>query len=126
MNELANDLGEAGRQLYAVTEVTLDYAFPALYATWLSVMLVLVWRKARPEWAGRRWLALLPYLGMLADFAENTCIAALMLLFPKEPIWLIWLSNLASLVKWSAGLASLGTILMGVGVLVFLRTKQLA
>jgi hypothetical protein len=116
VHTLAEELGAAGRSLYALTEVTLDFAFPVLYATWLSIMLALVWRKALPEWPGRSWLILLPYLGMLADFAENTCLAILMLLFPNEPAWLVWLSNSVSLVKWSAGLASLGLILIGSGV----------
>jgi len=113
---LASDLDKTGQWLYAVTEVTLDFAFPVLYATWLSIIIVLVWRKERPEWAGWMWLALLPYVGMLADFGENTCIASMMLLFPKEPIWLVWLSNLSSLVKWTAGIGSLGIILVGLGV----------
>ena len=117
-NTLANDLEEAGQRLYAVTEVTLDFAFPVLYSTWLGIIIVLVWRKVSPEWERWKQLALLPYLGMLADFIENTFLAVLMLLFPKEPIWLVWLSNLASLIKWIAGLASLGIILLGLGVLV--------
>jgi hypothetical protein len=113
---MADDLGAAGRLLYGLTEVTLDFVFPVLYATWLSVTLAWVWRKALPEWSGRCWLILLPYLGMLADFAENTCLAILMLLFPNEPTWLVWLSNTVSLVKWCAGLASFGFILIGLGV----------
>jgi hypothetical protein len=116
VHTLARDLGEPGRRLYALTEVTLDFAFPVLYATWLSVTLGWVWRNVWPRWSGRRWLVLLPYLGMLGDYAENSCLAALMLLFPKEPPWLVWLSNLASLIKWSAGLSAFGLILAGIGV----------
>jgi hypothetical protein len=116
VNTLADYLGQAGRRLYAVTEVTLDFAFPMLYATWLSVILTLVWHKAPPIWESWRWLVLIPYLGMLADFAENACLAALMLLFPHEPNWLVWISNLFSLVKWSAGLASIIMILLGIAL----------
>lgn len=113
---LANDLDEAGQWLYAVTEVTLDFAFPVLYATLIAIILVMVWREARPERSEWMALALIPYLGMLTDFGENTSIAAMMLLFPKEPIWLVWLSNLFSLIKWTAGVTSLGIILVGLGM----------
>jgi hypothetical protein len=115
VHQLADDLGESGRRLYALTEVTLDLAFPILYTTWLSITLAWTWRALRPAWVGGLWPVLLPYLGMLGDYAENTCVVSLLLLFPLEPAWLVWLSNLASLIKWSAGLVSLGMILAGVG-----------
>jgi hypothetical protein len=116
VHALASALGEEGRRFYALTEFTLDLVFPVLYATWLSVTLAWVWRHLRPAWAGHTWPVLLPYLGMLGDYAENSCLAVLMLLYPREPSWLVWFSNLASLVKWSAGLAALGLILAGLGM----------
>lgn len=118
---LASDLGEAGRTLYAITEVTLDFAFPIIYATLLSMMLALVWRKTNPEWA---WFALLPYLGMLADFAENICIGVMMMMFPNDAAWLAWLSNGFSLIKWIIGLTSFGAFLLGLGVIVYNRLKE--
>jgi hypothetical protein len=78
-----------------------------------------VWGAAHPDWTGFSRLALLPYLGMLGDLAENACLASLMLLFPKGPDWLVWVSNLASLSKWIAGLASIGLILAGSGIYLF-------
>jgi hypothetical protein len=116
VHTLAGELGEAGRRLYAATEVTLDFAFPVLYASWLSLTLSLVWRKVRTGWAGQGWLPLLPTLGMLGDLTENVSIASLMMLFPGEPAWLAWFSNLGSLVKWGAGLASFAMILIGLGI----------
>jgi hypothetical protein len=116
---LATDLGLEGRRLYALTELTLDLAFPPLYASWLSLTLAWAWRKIRPEWAGPHW-NLLPYAGMLGDLAENAGAVTLMLLLPQAPGWVVWPANLASLLKWSAGLASLGLILAGAG-LHFLR-----
>ena len=116
VHTLAGDLGGAGRRLYAATEVTLDFAYPVLYTTFLSLILALVWRKARPAQSGRSWLPLLPYAGMVGDLTENISLASLMLLFPGEPVWLTWFSNLASLVKWSAGIISFGMILVGVGI----------
>ena len=113
VSESANDIGESGRHLYAVTEVTLDFAFPLLYTTWLSVLLALVTPKAWPSRPGRERLILLPFLGLLGDLAENAYLAALMWTYPIIPPWLVGLSNLASLVKWGAGLAALGLILIG-------------
>ncbi len=116
VHQLAGALGESGRRLYAATEVTLDFAFPPLYTTLLSLILALVWRKAQTARTAWAWLPLLPTLGMLGDLTENVSLAALMMLFPGEPAWLAQFSNLASLVKWGAGLASLVMIVVGLGI----------
>lgn len=119
VHQLAGDLGEPGRSLYALSEVTLDLAFPPLYASFLSFSLALVWRKGDSSWAWAGWLPLLPYLGMLGDYTENASLASLMMLYPGEPAWLVWFSNLGSLVKWAAGVASLVMIVVGLGLNIF-------
>jgi len=116
VSELASDISESGRQLYAVTEVTLDLAFPLLYTTWLSVLLALSLPKAWPSWPGAEHFILLPFLGLLGDLAENICLSMLMWAYPLIPPWLVILSNLASQVKWGAGLASFGLILVASAV----------
>jgi hypothetical protein len=125
VNEFASAIGEPGRRLYAVTEVTLDFVFPLLYTTWLSVLLALVIPKAWPSRPEIERLILLPFLCLLGDLAENTCLAVLMWTYPLTPPWLVGLSNLASLVKWGAGLASFGLILVGAAIWIvkWLRRK---
>ena len=56
---------------------------------------------------------------MVGDLTENASLASLMILFPQEPEWLAWFSNLASLVKWSAGVASFAMIVVGLGIHIF-------
>ena len=118
VHALADSLGQAGRRLYAATEVTLDFAYPVLYTSLMSFILASVWRKARPDWAGRTWLPLVPFIGMTGDLTENVSLASLMTLFPGEPAWLARFSNLASRVKWGAGLISLGTIVVGLAIII--------
>ena len=124
VHTLSESLGQAGRRLYAATEVTLDFAYPVLYTSLLSLVLALVWRKARPHWSGRTWLPLVPYIGMAGDLTENVSLASLMTLFPGEPAWLTRFSNLASRVKWSAGLISFGMIVVGLGITIIKRFNR--
>ena len=118
VSELASAIGESGRRLYAVSEVTLDFAFPLLYSTWLCMLLVLVVPEAWPDRPGAERLILLPLLALLGDLGENICLATLMWTYPLIPPWLVALSNLASLVKWGAGMMSFGVILIASAVCV--------
>ena len=118
VSKAASDIGESGRQLYALTEVTLDFVFPLLYSAWLSVLLALVIPKAWPSRPGAERLILLPFLALLGDLTENICLALLMWSYPLIPPWLVAFSNLASLVKWGAGLATFGLILVASAVCV--------
>src|SRR5262245_58664301 len=66
------DLGPAGRNLYAITQVSLDMVFPAVYGTLIAAALVRLYPKHLA-----RWLLLMPLLMVFADYAENGATAYL-------------------------------------------------
>lgn len=67
---LFEKLGSTGRNFYAVTEVTLDLAFPFIYGALLAI---LIYRLFEPKLA--RVLLLVPLIGMAADLLENAGVA---------------------------------------------------
>ncbi len=71
---LFDSLGEKGRQLYAWTEVTLDYVFPLTYAVLFGTILT---RLAEPWPAWYAWVMFVPIAAAIFDLLENTSIFAL-------------------------------------------------
>lgn len=65
-------IGEGGRQLYAITEVTLDVLFPVIYVSLLAVLLINLYDDRN----ARRWV-LVPLLAGVADLVENVLLAIL-------------------------------------------------
>jgi hypothetical protein len=113
-------LGPEGRRLYAITQVTLDLAYPALYGLLLAGLLVLVLARGFPGRQGVALLALVPFAMALLDVAENLAIVVLMLLFPVTPVWLAHLASAFTVDKWLVGgiivvLLVAGTVAWGVG-----------
>ena len=67
---LFDKLGQDGLSFYALTEVTLDLAFPFIYG---GLLLILICRLFEPKPA--RILLLVPLVGMISDLLENLSVA---------------------------------------------------
>lgn len=65
-------IGENGRRLYALTQITLDVAYPAVYGLLFATLLVILF-----PWAKTRCIVLLPLLSVLFDLLENFTTAYL-------------------------------------------------
>jgi hypothetical protein len=72
VRDLLEALGQRGRSLYAISEVTLDLVFPFLYAGILAVLIVNLY-----DAQAARSLLLAPLFGMTADLLENITAATL-------------------------------------------------
>jgi hypothetical protein len=77
---LFDKLGPAGRSDYALTEVTLDVAFPFIYG---GILLILIYRLFEPKPA--RILLLLPLIGAICDLLENASIASMAWTYTGSP-----------------------------------------
>lgn len=110
---IVDALGPEGRRLYAVTQVSLDLAYPALYSLLLSGLMALALTHGFPGRRRLAWLAFLPFAMALADLGENLSLTAMMLTYPPALTWLAQLANLFTLLKWGLGIASFGLILAG-------------
>jgi hypothetical protein len=101
-------LGEAGRSLYVATQLTLDVAFPLVYAA-LFAALIVRWHDREPA---RRLLAI-PLLGGLMDLLENVTAVILASTYNGAASPLAWVTSAAGIVKFACFATSLLLILAG-------------
>jgi hypothetical protein len=109
--DLASRLGEQGRRLYALSELSVDLVYPLLYSSFLSVLMLLIIRRAFPTAFRWRRLTLLPFALLACDYAENTCLAILLLGFPGT-LALAPLAALFTAGKWILGGICIAVILL--------------
>jgi len=91
--------GPAGRHTQALLLSTVDVLVPLAAGLFGALAIVVLGRAffGKPG----RWLGLvsIPILAMLFDYAENASIAALLLTFPRDPVWLSVLTHALTQVK---------------------------
>ena len=95
-HDLFHNIGPNGREVYAITELTLDVIFPLTYGL-LMVFLVV---RNYPAKVGR-WLIGVPMLAVLFDLLENFTIAHLAWNYqPSELAPLAEVASFFTITKW--------------------------
>ncbi len=105
---LFDRLGADGRSFYALTEVTLDLAFPIIYVT---LLLILIYRLFEPKAA--RFLLLIPLVGGLADLLENISVATMAWTYAGSRPGFAAVATIFTLVKNSLVRLALVLVLLG-------------
>ena len=100
-HELISSYGGQGRQSYALTEVTLDLAYPFLSALMFCLLTLYTFKRAFPNIGWILNLSLLPYLVMLADYLENACVVTMLLGYPREFNAIAQMSNFFTVTKFA-------------------------
>lgn len=107
-------LGAEGRRAYTLWALTSDLAFPVVYSMTLSIALMLALRKALP--ATSRYLGMLPFLIVIADWFENLSLVMVARAFPERTDTLVIFASFATSMKWTLILV---TILILVAAVVY-------
>ncbi|HYG79572.1 MAG TPA: hypothetical protein VD861_04250 [Pyrinomonadaceae bacterium] len=115
------DIGEDGRKLYAATELTMDIAFPLVYGSLFSALVILLYGQQRA-----RYLVLAPLLAAAFDLAENVTLAIMASTFKGQASGLARLAVVFTLAKCALLGISLLMTIVGVPLLVVaaLRGKR--
>ena len=121
--ELVSAYGEQGRQLYAVTELTVDLAYPILYNSLLGLLMAIIFRSAFSSVSPWQKLPLLPLASWLADYLENVGITIMLMSYPQELDALAWVTSVFSTAKWTVGGACVILIVIGLVVLLVKKLK---
>ncbi|WP_169975779.1 hypothetical protein [Tautonia rosea] len=100
--------GQGRCQLYAITQVTLDAAFPLVYGLLFALCVARLFTGDRG-----RWLVVVPLLAMLADLVENVILAFLAWSARETIPPLAWIASAATLTKFAFFGASLLLLLVG-------------
>ncbi|MFZ5910668.1 MAG: hypothetical protein ACOYYU_11705 [Chloroflexota bacterium] len=93
--------GDAGRQTYALTEVTLDLVYPLTTALLFIFAIIYTFQKAFPNHSAWQNLALIPLGILAADYLENACVVTMLLLYPQELPILVQISNVFTIIKFA-------------------------
>ena len=90
---------DSNRNLYALSQVTLDVVFPITYGLLAAVTLYRLLGQSLPTF---EFLLFLPLITVAADLLENATVAWLALTFEPcaPPRNLAWLTALSTFVKW--------------------------
>lgn len=107
--KLLTDLGEKKRQMYAITQLTLDVLFPATYGLLFALLIAHLF----PAPSGGV-IALIPLAAALFDLFENISIAYMALTFTEEVPRLASAAQFFTRAKMILFGTSIGAVVVGV------------
>lgn len=96
--QMVADYGDAGRGYYRQLEMTIDLAYPLVYAFLFSVLITLIYRRLNS--APVRHLNMVPFFAMAFDFLENFVIIQLLTHYPEQSVLMATLCEIFKLLKW--------------------------
>ncbi|MEA2573548.1 MAG: hypothetical protein QOH93_846 [Chloroflexia bacterium] len=101
--DLAKDMlgayGAEGRMFYSRVEGTVDLVFPLTNALLTSLLLLACGRALLRNSTPLRVIALLPFVGMVADYLENTLVLWMLASFPADISGVAQVSAVVSVTK---------------------------
>jgi hypothetical protein len=110
------EMGDTGRQFYALTEVSADLVFPLLYTPFLFILLALLLPRAFRDSPLMQSLQRLPLLVFLFDYSENCGLFYLLMVYPLRPVAIAWITSaftsLKTLVLYACLLLILASLVM--------------
>ena len=115
--------GEEGRRFYLLVELTVDLLYPVAYTLFFSLTIVYCLRQVLPAGHTLQRAALLPWVGMLADFVENAGIAWLLLNYPNRLDNVAVFTSTVTTIKWIFAIAAMAATAGGLGALVLRRLR---
>lgn len=122
--EMMSFYGEQGRTLYLHTELTADLVFAIVNAVFFSLLITYFFRRAFSFSSPVQLLNLLPFFGMVADFLENIGIVTMLINYPEKLVTVAQATNICTMTKWVSMVATLITIMIGLGALLRKEAKS--
>lgn len=110
---LLEALGQAGRDAYLFPQLTLDFVYPGLFAICFSLMLVWVYSKRVQPQSNLWYLAMLPALGGLFDYAENILIIRMLSSFPDVTDGVVFTASAFTVLK--SAFSTVSFLFLGLG-----------
>lgn len=101
-------LGRRGLNIFALTQVTLDFIFPIAYGTLFATLITLLYTGEI-----KQKLIIIPLLTIMFDLCENFILAYLARSYSGGISSLSWLAGLSTSLKWLMTVGSVLTILGG-------------
>ena len=115
--ERLRSLTEAAKPYFYIR--LLDFFFPAVYATALSILSSFIYRRKYETPDSYRWVLAVPFLAAVFDYIENIMLVVLFRLLPAEYPSAIPVLNIFSILKF--GLLGLSFLLVITGAFSLLK-----
>lgn len=93
--QMVADYSEEARNYYASTELTTDIVYPLVYAFFFAIMLSMLYRNSPC-----RWVNVIPFVTMLADYLENIQIISLLKNYPQQSSNMAAMLEVIKMFKW--------------------------
>jgi hypothetical protein len=113
--QFIDSYGEAGRQSYALIELTLDLVYPILSALMFSSFTIFFFRRLFPLTSFWQKLPLLGPIVMGIDYLENISIVTMLFSYPRQLDLVARAANVFTVTKFI--LSDVELILMMIGLL---------
>lgn len=110
---LLESYGEAGRSLYRTIDLTADVVYPIIYGFAFALLLAFLARRIAPNNKWLPYLAFLPLLAVVFDYAENATIIAMLNAYPEKLIGVAKLGGVFTMFKWVLAFAAIGGSVLG-------------
>lgn len=110
---LLDSYGEAGRALYRTIDLTADVIYPLIYGFAFALLLTFLARKIAPSNKWLPYLAFLPLLAVVFDYAENATIIAMLNAYPEKLVGVAKLGGVFTMFKWVLAFAAIGGSVLG-------------
>ncbi|MCB9080619.1 MAG: hypothetical protein H6555_02800 [Lewinellaceae bacterium] len=99
--------GAQGREVYFLTELTVDLIYPIMYAVFFGLLLLRAAKRAQVAPTGFAYqLIALPFVAALGDFIENAALVTMVQQFPILGNTAVLVANAGQLLKWAAIIVS--------------------
>src|SRR5687767_5612674 len=119
--QMIEDYGDAARAYYARVELSIDLAYPIVYAFLFAVILTLIYRRllGRPV----MYLNLIPFAAMIFDYLENYTIVSMLRHYPEQSRAMAIFCELFKLMKWLTFGLIIFLVFYGLAMLLFRQRK---
>lgn len=112
---MAEGYGAEGRSYYIKSRYTFDLAWPVVYLFFLVSSITAVFRYFLPD-SSWRLVNVLPFVGVIFDFLENTTASIVMYRYPLPSPVIAELAPIFTFLKWSFIGASIIALFVGLSI----------
>ncbi len=116
--------GDEGRQLYLLIELTVDLIYPLVYGLFFALTITYCLRPVLSKNHTLQRAALLPLVGMLADYGENAGLALLLLNYPNRLDGLAAFTSTVTTIKWIFAISAMVATVAALIALVVQRVRS--
>lgn len=111
--------GEEGRQFYKGLLLSIELVFPIVYRTFIALLISLILSRLFSVGSRFRYLCLLPFVGMLADYLENILIVIMLSNYPQRLVEIAGIAGWITFIKLTSLFVDYAIIIVGIIGLVY-------